>query len=793
MSNRPNNPGPISEIHQEYGAYGPYVITKSGSLIGAIELAGRDPDGLVPWDFRALSLIARDVYQALPAEITITHYYAHFNNAELTFRDRSHPVCDLLSKRRADFLKEKGLSNASVVHYFELRPSESLTKLDPVNLFKHLGLSVFNANSREIIKQHFSNDQSIVCYVEELEKQKRVLDQSIDTVIAKWSSLAFARKMNLIDVWAHMRFLSNLDASLLTHSRAEAIPDEDWDLVLSDGDRQPVTYQHMDTLKFHGTPNRYARIAAVTQFGGGTVMPGTWAQEQGSPVRLNDNFIIMARFKALSKIQAAMMFKRSRDELERRGMSMGAMMSGDSKSEVEKLATMKPIIAERMRELQEAEMIEDRWGMAHAFVLTYDTDATALRESGDRIRKSLGNAGLQACWETADLPDAYRTFLPGGGENSMRDIPFTTSQFGATALIYKASEGQVIVPDLDHEEAQYVFQSEDGTPFHYNPFVGGRGMVFGVGPIRSGKSFTKNTLATHFMKYGGLFRAIDIDPGSEPVAQCFGDDGSIFRIEGDHSRGLNPFAVAEGERDMAFVAHLKNLIMQMLKANDSESLRHLEPHEQRDLDDAILATLRLPKHLQRLSSVANHCPKELAQKIQRWVDDGLYAHYFDQPKDAMRGLDHPVAVFNLAGVKDDPTVLPLVMTEIFYRITRAYENPEYRLLPKFLDIDEAHALLKIPYIAQYIVRSVRTWGKWRAGIGLWTQSPKEFIDLPDWAALRSAASTFFFMADPQLDRDLYQAAFGLTPGECEAIKNLIPKREAYIVQPDYGISKKVIF
>ncbi len=75
---------------------------------------------------------------------------------------------------------------------------------------------------------------------------------------------------------------------------------------------------------------------------------------------------------------------------------------------------------------------------------------------------------------------------------------------------------------------------------------------------------------------------------------------------------------------------------------------------------------------------------------------------------------------------------------------------------------------------------------------MWTQSPKEFVDLPDWPALRSAASTFFFMADPHMDEGLYRDAFQLTPGECEAIRNLTPKREAYIVQPELGVSKKII-
>jgi type IV secretion system protein VirB4 len=358
-------------------------------------------------------------------------------------------------------------------------------------------------------------------------------------------------------------------------------------------------------------------------------------------------------------------------------------------------------------------------------------------------------------------------------------------------LLYKASEGQSRVGDLQGEEAQYIFQSADGTPFHFSPFTGGRGVVIGVGPIRSGKSFTKNTLGSHFVKYGGFYRAIDIDPGSETLAQFFGRDGAIFRI-GQGSRGFNPFAVAKGPDDFAFISHLKQTVVQMLKTNENEQLQNLEPFEQHQLDEAIIATLKLPKQLQRFSAMVHHCPQELQQKLGRWINSGMFATLYDQEKDAIGSLDIPVAAFNLAGVKDDPVTMPLAMSEIFFRVTRMFEDPNYRSIPKYLDIDEAHAILAFRYICEYIIRSVRTWGKWMAGIGLWSQDPNEYRKIEDWSALRSAASTFFFMADPTVDARLYKETFLLTDGEIDAIRRLRPKKEAYIIQRDIGVSKTVL-
>ncbi|MGZ7144677.1 hypothetical protein ACXWOO_09940, partial [Streptococcus pyogenes] len=77
----------------------------------------------------------------------------------------------------------------------------------------------------------------------------------------------------------------------------------------------------------------------------------------------------------------------------------------------------------------------------------------------------------------------------------------TTSQAGATALVFKSSEG-IKTWGEQREEAVYILESDDGTPFHYTPFIGDKCLVLGVGPTRSGKSFTKNVMAGHFMKYG---------------------------------------------------------------------------------------------------------------------------------------------------------------------------------------------------------------------------------------------------------------------------------------------------
>lgn len=789
----------VAELYTELAPYGDYCLTKKGSLIGAIALTGRDSDGLIEEDFVGLSLLASSFYKDLSSKVIRTQYYAHFDGAKITLKERDNRVSEMLSQRRVKFINSKRLSSHSLVHYFEVLPDESLSKLNAFDLLSHIGKSFVNKDSKEIVRRHFSEKQSVVCFLAELEKQKNMLDDIIADVCSRWEGLFKPVQLSIDDMWAHMKFIANLDPYYLTDDYKGVAPDSSWDICLPDADRSLKFTREMTVMKLDSVPPQYVRSFAVNKFGGKKVKWGLWGDGKGSPVRLPGNYLLMFRSQNLSRAQQSMLFTSKERELGRKQISVGALVKQDQRTESEKQAAMKPAIRQAIEELGEAENLDEVYCKSHSFITVWDTDPKLLSNQCIAVKRAADIAGLSGCWETAGMSRAFKTIIPGGRDFSLRDVELTSNQAGAASLFYAPAIGQPVVEDLNNEEAQYVFMSEDGSPFYYNPFVGGRGVVIGIGPIRSGKSFTKNTLASHWVKYGGSIHGIDIDPGMEPVALCYGEDGARFVLEDGQSFGFNPFAVCKGIDDTDFINHLKNQILLMIKSNDAEEMRSLDTNEQIKLDEAIVATIKLDKDLQRLSTVVQHCPSSLRQKLSRWVhttdpskEHGIYAKYFDQKNDAIGSLDKKVVAYNLRSIKDNPIVLPIVMAEIFYRVTRLFENPDYRHLPKYLDCDEAHALLKIPSVLAYLVRSVRTWGKWLGGIGLWTQSPKELKDLPDWPALLSASSTLFFMADPDMDVQLYKTTFQLSEGECQSIKKLRAKREAYIIQRDIGVSKKVI-
>jgi type IV secretion system protein VirB4 len=789
--------GSVLDLHNCYGIHDGFVLTKTGSLIGAIELTGRDPDGMAPIDHVGLMHIARVIYSKLPKNLTITQYFAHFEGAQIHLARREHPISDLMSQQRAQFLNRRGLCNSRLVHYFEAVPPEDFNKLDIAGLVKHMAMAPMNAASRRAVSRAFSKDGALLFIAEQLDRQAWALKDALSVVCAKWSGVMGARALNLKETWAHMRFLATFQPRRLDTAMLEEPPKANWDQFLTSGEVRHVRTHRMDLLKIEDAEYRYVKIGAVSRLGN-PVREGLWGNGEDVPVRLRGNYLLMHRFAPLSEFRRSMLFRGKQTELERGSIDPWAVLQGKERSLYEKRTAMKPAIAQKIEELGEAEALDEVWGQGSSFVAAFHDDPAQLRETVLALDRTSSNAGLSLVWEGVDLPYAYQTLQPGGQHKSMRDLVINGTQSAATALVYQSAIGQVRVEDLGGEEAQYVLESSDGRPFFFSNFIGGRAMLIGIGPIRSGKTFFKNTLATHFLKYGGVVRSVDIDPGTETLAQAFGADGGIFRVTGDGAHGLNPFVNFQGEGDVGFVVHMTELLLEMMRANDDPELRSLGHNEQEYLDAAIRKTLLLPEHMRTLDSLVAHMPMQLAQKFTRWTRgndanmSGRYAPLFAAERDSAGGLDKRIAVYNLQAVRDDENAMRPLLLELFYRITRTFEDPRRRGIPKELHVDECHHALRIKAFAEYLVAKVRTWGKWGAGVQLWTQSPEELLRSENWAAVRSAASTFVFMSDPKMDESLYRETFPfLQPGECEAIRSLVPKRQAFLVQQELGVSKVV--
>lgn len=778
------------------GRYKDFYLTKASSMLGAYELGGIDPTGLGDFEKSLATALLRSIIRNSPPNMTLTQYYVHLNNPEVTIKLRKDKRSNMASKRRELFLQNKRKLCSSKIYFLpELPFARDLTTFKNFEFLQNLVSAPLSKEARQYVKTRFSEREAFLVYQEDLKETFHSLQEEIENHISRLDLTSFGnRQLDASESWSLFKALHSFDFSYL--GLASSPSTSHLDSRIFESNVKPVTIKNVTYLKFSGIRPVYVRLASVKGFTDEYINEAMLASGLNAPVNTPGNYVIMNRYRGFDRALQDKYFKDVQDDVARSQVNVLDLVADNKKSAMEQQILMNEKDKAILEEVNNAMSLADYHGRFESYVAVFSENPEEIEKTSKMLRSGLNQAGVDLVWESAGLEAALESFLPASQFESKRSMVVNSSKAAALSLYYKSSEGlptweQSTSKGPKVEESFYIFESNDGTPFHYTPYIGGKCMTIGIGPIRSGKTFTKNTLATHLMKFGGLYTAIDIDPGTEAVAKFFQDDGSVFRIDDDFENGFNPFYVARGPKDTAFRAHFTRQLQQMLKANSNDELRKFTRDEEEQVDQAILSTLKLPREMRTFTSFLDHCNSDVRAKLSKFYGDGMYSRLYDNERDAIGSLKKRFSVYNLMGVKNDSVSLPLTMSEIIYRVIATFENPKLRDHFKMLDIDEVHAALKIPGMAEFLINGVRTWGKWFAGVSLWTQSPIELGKIEEWPALRSAASTFWFMADGEMDRGVYRDVFNLSEGYLDAIESLKPKQQAFIYQPEIRVAKVV--
>ncbi|MFA0249488.1 VirB4 family type IV secretion system protein [Vibrio sp. 10N.261.45.A4] len=784
-----------NEMIATYGAVNENTaLTYQGGVLGAIELSGVEPALLDAKDKTAITGLLRNVIQRLPFDITLSQYYFHQAHKPLVFKEREHARSQLVSSRRAQFLNEKRDLYQS--HLFWVVELHSLVNYADIggDFITLVLQSVFDKEKREILKQSLSYRGATLLEERELIEQVASLDATLDSLSLSVSFCSLDnQRLTSGEIFNLQKALISLEPRYL-NQEARQSPSFDWDVLLATVDAEMVMIEGTHYLKVNHEQPIYARIAAVQGVGTAYTPECAWASEF-CPVLEKGNYLLFTRFTPYSKQKKKQMVSRREDDIYRDQTKVTDWIKGEAGHEViqrrlESNSHLKSVMADLERMGNDG----DIYGVWCAYVVLFDTDIPRLVSQTKTMNALLENSDFHLLWETVGLSKAYQTLLLGYNGSNHRACELNASQAAALSLFFRSNEGFPTFSLGDRqEEALYVFESDDGVPFHYTPFIGDKCLVIGVGPTRSGKTFLKQCVANHFRKLGGRYCALDIDAGSEPLAHFFKEDAGLFCLkEVQSSRGFNPFVMSTGQGDDAFVRHMLTLVRLMLLENEAVSMQTLTATEQAAIEEAITHTMAQQGKLRCFSAMLGKCPPSLHEKLAKFKRGGIYGNLFDNDEDAIGALDKPYSVYNTQGVKDSPSLAQLVNTEIFFRSVRLFEGAQYRTTPKFFEIDECQYVLSQPGAAEFAIAKARTWFKHGGGMGFWTQSPKHYSDLKEWSTLRSAATTFWFMADPEMERSEYQKAFPmLKESELDAIEKLIPKQQAFIKQPDKGIAKVV--
>jgi type IV secretion system protein VirB4 len=407
------------------------------------------------------------------------------------------------------------------------------------------------------------------------------------------------------------------------------------------------------------------------------------------------------------------------------------------------------------------------------FSLTVVVYAPTKRETDQLIGEFtcvFTNADGSLFVETYNQLNAYFATVPGGYATNLRRLYLLNSNYADLSFLFTILAGE---KRNAHLGAEYlaVLETDNATPYFLNLHNGEVAHTLILGMTGSGKSYLCSFLLQNAQKYAPLTFIFDIGGSFQSLTTIFG--GSYLNV-GQEARDftINPFSLAPTKDNLQFLFSFFRVLIE----GNSQRYR-LDFKEERKLWDGIERTYMLEPDQRTVSNFANIIG-ELKERLHRWTRAGQYGFLFDNPEDTLSFCRFQT--FNFTGWGDAPDVLEPLLFYVLHRASNEIVAPKNLATFKMFLLDEAWLFIRNETIRSYVVQAQKTWRKLNAAMILATQSLKELQESGMLQIVAESCPTKIFLANPEMDRDVYREAFHLNDTELELIAGLVPPSQMLI-------------
>jgi type IV secretion system protein VirB4 len=298
-----------------------------------------------------------------------------------------------------------------------------------------------------------------------------------------------------------------------------------------------------------------------------------------------------------------------------------------------------------------------------------------------------------------------------------------------------------------------------------------------LGRTGAGKSFLLNFLITNLQKYQPHTFIFDLGGSFESLTHLF--DGSYVRVglESDDFK-INPFSLPPTKENLDFLTLFLKVLLQ------GSGQMELDPAIERDLYHQVENLYEVDPALRTLGVLANTLRHDLADRLAKWTRGGQFGFLFDNAEDTISFSRFQC--FDFQKMSQYPELLEPLLFYILHRANAVIADREIATRFKAFLIDEAWVFLKNPSIQRYVVEALKTWRKHNAAMVLSTQSLDELRRSDILDIIIESCATKIFLANPDMDRELYRRQFHLNENEVELISTLIPKQQFLIKTPEHA-------
>jgi type IV secretion/conjugal transfer VirB4 family ATPase len=417
--------------------------------------------------------------------------------------------------------------------------------------------------------------------------------------------------------------------------------------------------------------------------------------------------------------------------------------------------------------LKEIEIKGNYFGNYSLTVVIYDEELAKVESASAEFYKAFSVQDAQLYEEKYNLFNAYLATVPGNYAFNLRSMLILNTNYADYSFLFTLHSGHKVNAHLN-EEYLAVLETNHRTPYYMNLHSKDTAHSVILGRTGSGKSFLLNFLITNLQKYDPYTFIFDLGGSFESLTRLF--EGTYVKVSRETAGfKINPFCLPKTKPNLDFLG----LFVRILAEGAGNDRLPLE--EERELYQQIENLYSVDPELRTLGVLANTLPRSLGSKLQKWTADGQFGFLFDNAEDTVSFSRFQC--FDFQGMEQYPQLLEPLLFYILHRANQVITNKELTHIFKAFFIDEAWTFFRNPRIKSYIVEALKTWRKQNAAMILSTQSLDELrkSDIAD--VIIETCATKIFLANPDMDYELYRNQFHLNETEIALIASLIPKRQ----------------
>jgi len=753
--------GSLSEKINLYGFIAPHVfLTKSGEVGVVLDVRGVDYECLDADSLDGLTKRLESALKVFDENYRVYQYLFKRNNETIPYKLYANPIVDSAIKNRITYLASKAdtLFSLSVYYVILFEGNQTSQKVGSA-------LAEFRENPGKALAglwAQFSTQKQTVVLGRHVDNAQATLVQKARSFILQVSDFLTVRMLEKQEAFRVLKRTLNfhpdkLDLAKLKHDTFLDYYLPESALECHRGHlRVDDYYVKVLTLKepsVHSFPLIFKRLLEVKA---NYHIVTEWKKEDSGKMRR----VIQAKRRHFHNTKRSFAGQVSLND----APTQDVLLDDSKESQVRELG----------EGIKEIELHGNYFGKFSLTVVIYDRDMAKVDRACADFYKVFSVHDAELYEEKYNLLNAFLAAVPGNHVFNLRSLYLLNTNYADFSFLFTFHCGE---PRNQHLRQEYlaVLETNHHTPYFLNLHYRDVAHTMILGRTGAGKSFLLNFLITNLQKYDPHTFIFDLGGSFESLTQLF--EGTYVRVglESENFK-INPFSLPPTKENLDFLALFLKVLIQGQKGTE------IDPAAERDLFHQVENLYAVDPALRTLGVLANTLGHDIASRLAKWTRGGQFGFLFDNAEDTISFSRFQC--FDFQRMSQYPELLEPLLFYILHRANAVIADRHITSVFKAFFIDEAWVFLKNPAIQRYVVEALKTWRKHNAAMVLSTQSLHELKRSDILDVIIESCATKIFLANPDMDRDLYRRQFHLNENEVTLISGLIPKQQFLIKTPE---------